>query len=127
MIGLAGAYNFLPLLSDYFGEIFAPPESYPLSQPVNFIDGDEPPILLLHGGKDSRIDPLSSRDLETRVMAHGGCAKTVIYPELNHATLTWSLSAPYRKAEVMTEIRDFAQGSLQCGSRRPSPLNTNPG
>jgi acetyl esterase/lipase len=114
LIGLAGVYDFLPLLSDDFGDIFAPPESYPLSQPVNFIDGTEPPVLLLHGYKDRRVPPISSQQFGTRILERGGCAKTVIYPELDHATLTWSLSVPYRKPEVMEEIRDFVREPMQC-------------
>ncbi|HEX5057561.1 MAG TPA: alpha/beta hydrolase [Gammaproteobacteria bacterium] len=118
LIGLAGVYDFLPLLSDYFGDIFAPPESYPLSQPVNFIDGSEPPVLLLHGSKDRRVPVISSRKFETRIRERGGCAKTVVYPELDHATLTWSLSVPYRKPEVMEEIRNFVRERMQCVTKQ---------
>ena len=53
VIGIAGPYDFLPLTEDDLKDIFGPEARWPESQPVNFVDGDEPPFLLLHGSDDS--------------------------------------------------------------------------
>jgi len=50
VIGIAGPYDFLPLTADDLIDMFSSdPARQAQSQPVNFVDGDEPPFLLLHG------------------------------------------------------------------------------
>ena len=51
-IGLAGPYDFLPLTEERYKRIF-PEAAREASQPVNFVSGDEPPMLLIHGGDDA--------------------------------------------------------------------------
>ena len=56
-IGLAGPYDFLPFDEPYQPALFAPPESYAQSQTINYVDGEEPPSLLLYGKNDTRVKP----------------------------------------------------------------------
>src|SRR5262245_59347915 len=57
MIGLAGAYSFLPFVEDE-AQIFGNDARGRYdSQPINFIDGDEPPMLLLQGKDDNEVPP----------------------------------------------------------------------
>ena len=44
VIGLAGPYDFLPLGSDKLKAIFGPPDQWAQTQPINFADGDAPPV-----------------------------------------------------------------------------------
>ena len=49
-VGLAGPYDFLPLTDPDFVDMFGhDPAGQLASQPVHFVDGDEPPMLLLQG------------------------------------------------------------------------------
>ncbi|MDX1571733.1 MAG: alpha/beta hydrolase, partial [Xanthomonadales bacterium] len=66
-MGLSGAYDFLPLSSERLKAIFSPPEVRPASQPVNFVDGSEPPTLLIHGTDDDVAWPRNTRRLAARI------------------------------------------------------------
>jgi len=71
VIGIAGPYDFLPLEDDDLRDIFGPEERWPESQPVNFVDGDEPPFLLLHGTRDLLVWLRNSERLKARFDAIG--------------------------------------------------------
>ncbi|MEF2550423.1 alpha/beta hydrolase [Aurantimonas sp. A2-1-M11] len=82
-IGLAGPYDFLPLSEERYKSIF-PQETRTASQPVNFVDGDEPPMLLIAGADDTTVKPQNTRSLAARVRAQGGEATDIIYPGVDH-------------------------------------------
>lgn len=107
MIGLAGPYDFLPLKRDDLKEIFGPPERYPESQPVRFVDGGEPPLLLLHGLRDNLVYPRNTERLAARVQSHGGCVKTVFYRQHNHASLLLGLSPLFLKPDILRQVDIF--------------------
>lgn len=44
VIGIAGPYDFLPLKNEQLKVIFGPEAERPLTQPINYVDGDEPPM-----------------------------------------------------------------------------------
>ncbi len=66
VIGIAGPYDFLPLTDDDLIDIFGPEPQWADSQPLNFVDGDEPPFLLLHGTGDLLVWPRNSARLKAR-------------------------------------------------------------
>jgi acetyl esterase/lipase len=82
-VGLAGPYDFLPLTEDRYKQIF-PQETRSASQPVNFVDGDEPPMLLIAGEDDTTVNPQNTRSLAARIRAQGGDATEIIYPGVDH-------------------------------------------
>jgi acetyl esterase/lipase len=127
MIGLAGAYDFLPLTDDDLKDIFGPPERYPLSQPINHVDGRNPPLLLLHGRTDTTVRLKNTVNLAERVRAAGGSVQTVIYPVMGHARMIASLAPPLRYASrVLADIAVFidarAGPNAGRGSGSVSPL-----
>lgn len=71
VIGLAGPYDFLPMKDRRLKRVFTDPALWPESQPVNHVDGDEPPFLLLHGGSDRRVRPRNSQRLAELLQAAG--------------------------------------------------------
>jgi acetyl esterase/lipase len=108
MIGLAGPYDFLPLTDADLRDMFGPPERYELSQPIAFADGDNPPLLLLHGENDVTVRVRNTRNLAAAVSRAGGPVETVIYPEMSHAWLIASLAAPLRgTADVLEQVAGF--------------------
>jgi dipeptidyl aminopeptidase/acylaminoacyl peptidase len=112
VIGLSGPYDFLPLLEADVQDIFGPPENYPLSQPINFVRADAPPMLLVHGLKDDTVRPKNSRNLAAALLALGVPVTLKLYPELAHADTVAALSLPARgRAPVLADIAAFvAQG-----------------
>jgi acetyl esterase/lipase len=118
-IGLAGPYDFLPLRSDNMKSIFGPPEQYDQSQPVNFVDGTEAPMLLLHGSTDAIVYPFNSENLQQKIQARGGCSKLVIYPELGHGRILVAFSQPLRRPEILTEVEHFIKSPPDCNTNIP--------
>ena len=57
VVGLAGPYDFLPLESDELKDIFGAVGQKPSSQPINHVDGREPPMFLAHDLGDKTVYP----------------------------------------------------------------------
>jgi len=107
-IGMSGPYDFLPITGPILKKIFAPESSWPASQPINFVDGDEPPMLLMHGAADETVLPKNTINLAAKVNENGGQAKVEIYPGVDHVMLVASLAAALRfKGDELDQIADF--------------------
>jgi len=107
-IGLAGPYDFLPFTDAYQKEVFGPEENYPSSQPINFVQGTEPPLLLLYGNGDTVVRPVNIEHLSAKVRQTGGCVETHRYEHLDHAGLLGALSVPLQNREpVLADIARF--------------------
>ncbi len=107
-VGLAGPYDFLPFTDAYQKEVFGPEENYPASQPVNFVQGTEPPLLLLYGNNDVTVKPVNIESLTRKVRQAGGCVETHVYGDLDHVELLGALSLPLQNSEpVLADIIRF--------------------
>lgn len=107
-IGLAGPYDFLPFASRRTAAIFDPPERWPDSQPINFVSGREPPLLLLTGSDDNIVDPGNSSRLAAKARGLGGQVELIRYPGEGHRSILAALAAPLRKRyRVMDDIAGF--------------------
>lgn len=107
-IGLAGPYNFLPFTDAYQKVVFGPEQKYPDSQPINFVQGTEPPLLLLYGTGDVLVKPVNIESLSRKVKEAGGCVETHLYGNLDHVGLLGSLSLPLQNSEpVLLDIIRF--------------------
>jgi acetyl esterase/lipase len=101
MIGLAGAYAFLPFVDDE-GRIFGNDARGRFdSQPINFVDGDEPPMLLLQGEDDDEVPPHNAEAMAERAQAMDGTAVLKIYPGVGHSSILLAL-ARGRASQVPT-------------------------
>lgn len=91
-VGLAGPYAFTPEEPD-LQAIFAPPEQYPQMQAPTFIKGNEPPMLLLWGDKDTDVGRFNMERLQKRIEEKKGSVRSIVYPGVDHigiiAALTW--------------------------------------
>ncbi len=117
MIGLAGAYAFLPFVEEE-PEIFgASRESQYDSQPINFVNKDEPPLLLLQGDDDDEVEPNNAISMAAKARALGSPVELKLYPGVGHASIILSLahatSASKRKSDAHTldDILDFIHQS----------------
>jgi len=87
MIGVAGAYAFLPFVDDE-PEIFGDDARGRYdSQPINFVDGDEPPMLLLQGQDDDEVPPQNAESMAERAQAMDGTALLKLYPGVGHSSI----------------------------------------
>jgi dipeptidyl aminopeptidase/acylaminoacyl peptidase len=90
--------------------MFGPPENYPLSQPINFVRSDAPPMLLVHGLKDDTVRPKNSRNLAAALLTLGVPVTLKLYPQLAHADTVAALSRPARgRAPILDDIAAFVR------------------
>lgn len=108
VIGIAGPYDFLPLTDDNLKQVFGPKAGWRASQPVEFVDGDEPPFLLLHGADDRSVWPRNSARLASRLRAAGVAAEHRVYPDLGHVRILAALRYP-ALAPTLEDIVEFVR------------------
>lgn len=117
MIGLAGPYDFLPLTADDLKDLFSTADDIKNTQPIHFVDGQGPPLLLLHGLEDDTVKLKNSVNLARRVCEAGGEAKLITYPGRGHAGMLVALAAPLRfLAPVLEDTAGFIEKT--AGRRR---------
>lgn len=106
VVGIAGPYDFLPLTDPDIQAAFGPESGWPTSQPVNFVDGDEPPFLLLHGSDDKIVWTRNSERLAAKLDAVGVLADLHLYPDLGHVRILFAIRFP-RLAPTLRDTLDF--------------------
>lgn len=109
-IGLAGPYDFLPLKEERYRQIF-PADRRDASQPVNFVDGAEPPMLLIAGSADMTVDPKNTRSLAEKVQRAGGEAEAMIVPGVDHIGAVSALSTilPFNDPTIRDAVVAFIE------------------
>ena len=95
-VGLAGPYDFLPLTDPELQIIFGTEADLKDTQPITYVDGDAPPVLLVTGRMDTIVSPGNVTRLAARIREHGGKVETERYTLLGHITLIGSFGAPLR-------------------------------
>ncbi len=108
VIGLAGPYDFLPITGEDIKPIFAPVNDGPLSQPITYVDGHAPPMLLLAGADDTTVYPRNTISLAARITSKGGAVQSHIYPGLGHIGLITAIAPIFQgRAPVLAAVTDF--------------------
>ena len=116
VVGLAGPYDFLPMTDPDILPVFAPVDDGPASQPVNYVDGRNPPMLLLAGEADSTVRPDNTRSLAARVAAAGGAVRSRLYPGLGHIGIITAFAPLFsRRAPVLDDVWSFIAGQRPAG------------
>jgi acetyl esterase/lipase len=103
LVGLAGPYDFLPLTDDDLKDYFGPPERYPASQPVNFVDATSAPALLLHGADDTTTRPRNTESLAARLRASGVPVEVRMLPGEGHTAVLKRFARFYRGDDAVYE------------------------
>lgn len=125
-IGLAGPYDFLPLKQDDFIDMFgntAAEQAH--SQPVNFVDGDEPPALLLQGQDDSTVRPSNALSLQRRYQAQGEPVEVKLYPDMGHMGILFALRGGKDAPPVLDDVVRFVQQRVHQPAARPAAATSN--
>jgi acetyl esterase/lipase len=106
VIGLAGPYDFLPITDPKIKEVFGAESDWPRSQPVNFVNGDEPPFLLIHGSADDTVWPRNSEHLAVKLRAKNEAVTLKIVPGVGHIGLLNGFLSP-RFSPVLADSLQF--------------------
>lgn len=96
VIGLAGPYDFLPLKSDRLKTIFGADTELWKSQPINFVDGKNPPLLLAVGKKDGTVWPRNTYNLAKKIKENNGLVEVSEYANYGHVDMVAKLAKPLR-------------------------------
>ena len=108
VIGLAGAYDFLPLRDATLEKIF-PQEARAASQPIRFIQGTEPPMWLAVAENDTVVEPGNTYRFAHALQDMGDTVVVTRYRNVSHASIVGVLGAPLRGvASVLDDLSAFA-------------------
>jgi acetyl esterase/lipase len=110
-IGLAGCYDFMPIPAnekDMLGTFGHTPAQQRRAQPVAFVTGHEPPMLLLQGTADHEVDPSNAISLNKAMLAKHEDVTLKLYPGIGHSPLLFAVSRPLRgHAPTLADILVF--------------------
>ena len=108
VVGLAGPYDFLPITDPALKPVFGPESRWPESQPVNFVDGDEPPFLLLQGDADTVVRPRNAERLAARLRSRDEPVEVRMIAGAGHPALLLGLARA--SSPVRREVLAFIEG-----------------
>ncbi|MEP3052017.1 MAG: alpha/beta hydrolase [Erythrobacter sp.] len=109
VVGLSGPYDFYPFDSESTQNAFGDAADPPATQPIAHVDGDAPPMLLIHGEKDTLVYPRNTRELAKRLTEGGSDIATRFYGDMEHNDPLISLAAPWRNSrDIDDQIANFA-------------------
>jgi acetyl esterase/lipase len=124
-IGLAGCYDFMPIPAnekDMLGMFGRNPASQARAQPVRFVSGDEPPMLLLQGEADKEVDPSNAVSLAHALQAKHDTVTLRLYPGVSHNALVFALSRPFHgDAPTLTDVLAFIRAHSPSGNETATP------
>lgn len=106
MVGLAGAYDFVPD-ERVIEEILSGEGDSALAMPARYVKAGAPATLLVTGDRDGRVNPANTEKLARRLREAGSPVEVRVYPGLSHAGALARLAAPFRKDELLDTIGDF--------------------
>ena len=108
MVGLAGPYDFLPIVDPTLQTIFGGPDRIE-TQPIRYVTGEAAPALLIAPRRDRVVSPGNTNRMAARIRARGGRVRELHYPRLGHLSLLGAFAPGLRfLAPVLTEVTSFA-------------------
>jgi dipeptidyl aminopeptidase/acylaminoacyl peptidase len=92
------------------------PDAVALANPINYVDGGEPPFLILHGTADTIISPSQTLLLHTALRAAGVDSTRYLLAGANHGDLVFlgdvAAGLPWTTREVMDRAVAFLSSHL---------------
>lgn len=83
------------------------------TQPINFADGKNPPLLMLHGDADDTVYLRNSIAMTSRVKAAGGDVTLKVYPGVGHIGIITSFAPLFDgKAPALADTVAFIRAHL---------------
>ena len=107
-IGVAGPYDFLPIWNPRRLQVFPDKPNHADTQPINFVDGDEPPMLLLRGSLDPIIFARHNERMAAKLGALGIPVETRTYDRVGHAEILTAIARDRtRDAPTLKDVVEF--------------------
>jgi acetyl esterase/lipase len=91
LIGLAGAYDFLPIGSSAMQQVFGTAND-PAVEPLSFAKRPLPPALFIHGARDTTVPPQESEHLASAWARTGADTELKFYSGADHDAILQPLS-----------------------------------
>jgi acetyl esterase/lipase len=111
VIGIAGPYNFLPLTDKTLITIFGGARQRE-TQPITYIDGKRPPMLLAAGTDDTTVSPRNSSDLAEKLKSFRSPVRLVTYPGIGHIGIILSLAPGFRgRTSLRSDVIQFVEST----------------
>jgi acetyl esterase/lipase len=108
-IGIAGAYGKRPFDNPVVHAIFGADRRE--TEPLNYIAGDEPPMLLAVGARDGLAQRSAARELASRIRSARGEVEEIEYPGIGHSGILLSLAPRFRhRTNLRADIARFVHG-----------------
>lgn len=121
MVGLAGPYDFVPDTEE-LRQVFAPGQPPHSTQPIAYVDGRNPPMLLLAGSADTTVRPANTMRLAARIRQAGGAVEERIYPGIDHLEILGAFAGPLRfLAPSLRDSARFMHATGVPGGAHPTP------
>ena len=110
-IGLAGPYDFYPIVNPDAKPVFFYPHYPPNSQPIEFVTRDAPRSFLAAAVDDSLVNPQrNTQQMADKLKAVGVPVTIKLYPRASHTTLVGAFAWPLRWiAPVLQDVRTFIE------------------
>ncbi len=128
-IGIAGPYDFLPITNATRIEIFGGPDRVE-TQPIYFIEGKRPPMLLLTGDRDVNILPHNTHNMAARMLEEGNDVEVIVYPGIEHFRIILALAPLFHGLiPIRADIARFvsaARAPVSRGARPPQAIPASP-
>lgn len=111
MIGLAGPYDFLPIVDPVLQEIFGGPSRIE-TQPIRYVTAEAPPALLIAPKRDRIVSPGNTVRLAAQIRTFGSKVEERHYPRVGHLSVLGALSRPLQfLAPVLDDVTAFVTGT----------------
>ena len=108
--GIAGPYDFPPLENTITDAAFGGAPDLAATQPVAFVSADDPPALLVSGGRDKVVLPSQAIGLAMLLADAGVRTETRLYPKAGHVGVLTAMAKGFRgKAPVLSDVARFAR------------------
>lgn len=112
VIGLAGPYDFHPFDKESSQAAFGHWPNPRETQPVAHVSAAAPPMLLLHGERDTVVRPRNSRAMAVALDNVGARVETHYYPGMDHNDPLLGLVSPWRRnRRVLDPIVAFVRAT----------------
>lgn len=83
------------------------PDLAKIASPITYIDKNDPPFLIIHGGKDESVDPRQSQLLSSWLTIKGVPNELIIVPNAPH------FGAIFDSDEVRVKVMEFLKNELR--------------
>jgi acetyl esterase/lipase len=101
-IGISGPYDFLPLTDPDLITIFGGDRRED-TQPIQYVDGKRPPMLLVTGADDTTVSPGNTARMAAKLRGFGSDVETRTYPHTGHIGIILSLAPGMRWSTPLRE------------------------